>query len=181
MEVALLGAGSAWLGWSLCQMNPMPFRWTCKTGGVTMDRSMVKLHMPSVRKQFSQSWLSLFTLLSPEVQRKVQHLLTFISWPRNPWAWQPLKNAEVLLDGICVVQGMIKNVNKEELRNTKNKQETVAILPEECRPRYRLTFNLNVREFPGRFDVLTSGIIVWKASAGWGTDWLSLTGISFTV
>jgi len=79
---------------------------------------------------------------------------------------------EVLLDGICVIQGMIKDGTKGV---------TIAVLPEECRPRQRLVFNLNVREYTGRVDVQADGSIIFVDSADWKTAWLSLTGISFAV
>ena len=83
-----------------------------------------------------------------------------------------LLSTEVVLDGICVIQGLIRYGNKDQ---------TIAVLPEECRPRQRLVFNLNVREYTARVDVQADGSIIFLLSTGWAVNWLSLTGISFTV
>ena len=83
-----------------------------------------------------------------------------------------LRCLEVLLDGICVIQGMVKDGAKGT---------NVAVLPAECRPKSRLVFNMNLRESVARVDVLTSGGLRFHASGAWNTNWLSLTGISFTV
>lgn len=77
---------------------------------------------------------------------------------------------KVLVDGICVIQGMVKNGAKGTV---------VAVLPAECRPRERLTFNMNLKQSVARVDVLTSGSIRFQASGSWTTTWLSLSGIHF--
>lgn len=94
------------------------------------------------------------------------------SFYKNWLSWAVAVLPEVLLDGICVIQGMVRDGTKDV---------TIAVLPEECRPRQRLVFNLNVREYTGRVDVQADGSIIFIQSAGWNTAWLSLTGISFTV
>lgn len=78
----------------------------------------------------------------------------------------------VLVDGICVIQGMVKNGAKGTV---------VAVLPAECRPRERLTFNMNLKQSVARVDVLTSGSIRFQASGSWTTTWLSLSGIHFPI
>jgi hypothetical protein len=79
---------------------------------------------------------------------------------------------KVLVDGICVIQGMVKNGAKGTV---------VAGLPAECRPRERLTFNMNLKQSVARVDVLTSGSIRFQASGSWTTTWLSLSGIHFPI
>ena len=79
---------------------------------------------------------------------------------------------KVLVDGICVIQGMVKNGAKGTV---------VAVLPAECRPRERLTFNMNLKQSVARVDLLTSGSIRFQAAGTWTTSWLSLSGIHFPI
>ncbi|KAK3280780.1 hypothetical protein CYMTET_11394 [Cymbomonas tetramitiformis] len=51
-------------------------------------------------------------------------------------------------------------------------------LPPECRPSYRLIFNLNYNGYTVRVDVQVNGIVAWQAGGNQGS-WLSLTGITF--
>ncbi|MCB9766391.1 MAG: hypothetical protein H6739_41835 [Alphaproteobacteria bacterium] len=82
--------------------------------------------------------------------------------------------AYVKVGDVVYVSGLI--------RSTNNQWGHVATLPEGCRPTRRLIFNLNNHESTARVDVLPNGQIHYVASPG-GLDhnWLSLTGISFSV
>ena len=55
---------------------------------------------------------------------------------------------------------------------------TVCILPEDCRPKYRLIFTLNHHESTMRFDVLPNGNVVYNAGTN-KHNWISLDGIHF--
>ncbi|CAJ1386416.1 unnamed protein product [Effrenium voratum] len=79
----------------------------------------------------------------------------------------------VLMDGICVIQGLIKDGSMGSV---------IAQLPEECRPKAeRLIFNVNVQDFSARVDVRNNGEMIFKDAESWTVSWLSLSGISFAV
>lgn len=71
----------------------------------------------------------------------------------------------VLMDNICVLQGMIKDGAQNVL---------IAQLPEACRPKAnRLIFNMNLQDFSARVDVLSNGEMYFMNTESWTTTWLS--------
>ena len=58
---------------------------------------------------------------------------------------------------------------------------SIAILPDDCRPRDVLIFNLNNHDASCRVDVHPDGRIAWNAGSKAGHHWVSLDGIRFSV
>jgi len=73
-----------------------------------------------------------------------------------------------IIDGICIVEGLIKS----------GAWSILATLPADCRPNKRLIFNLNNHQFTSHVDVLENGQVGWVAG-GRSHHWISLSGIAF--
>ena len=76
---------------------------------------------------------------------------------------------------LCVVSGLVLTKMPGGIPT----QPQVLVLPENCRPKERLIFNLNNHAVTERFDVLPNGQVLWVA----GTvqqPWISLSGIVFS-
>jgi len=75
--------------------------------------------------------------------------------------------------GMCTVSGLIKGA----FGSTNG--FTLTVLPANCRPSKKLTFNLNnLQTFSSMVQVHTNGQVEWKAGGRVG-NWLSLSGITF--
>jgi hypothetical protein len=74
--------------------------------------------------------------------------------------------------GLCVVGGLVKTSDPGGVAARPH----IATLPEACRPRARLIFNLNNHARTARVDVLPDGRILWVAG-GADSGWISLDGL----
>eukprot|EP00933_Yihiella_yeosuensis_P034286 TRINITY_DN2778_c0_g1_i9.p1 TRINITY_DN2778_c0_g1~~TRINITY_DN2778_c0_g1_i9.p1 ORF type:complete len:954 (-),score=122.26 TRINITY_DN2778_c0_g1_i9:172-2691(-) len=123
--------------------------------------------------------------LTRNAQAKVDHIsLAGMVFPSDPSMRKnlPLANGwknydkgyapavYVLQNEICWLGGLIKDGAWGRL----------AILPEDCRPEYRLLFSTNNHVKAARVDVLPNGEVVW-VEGGKDHGWVSLAGIFFKV
>jgi hypothetical protein len=75
---------------------------------------------------------------------------------------------------VCVIEGLAQSWGQLGIVG----QPQIATLPQECRPKQRLIFNVNNHTNTARLDMFPDGKITWGAG---GTDfgWLSLSGVVF--
>jgi hypothetical protein len=93
-------------------------------------------------------------------------------WSNYGYGFAPLTVAKV--GNTVVLQGLIRNGGNW------NTSATIAQLPEGMRPSARMVFGGSVHTSAARIDVLPNGDVVYvSGKTSW--DWLSLSGIAFTV